>query len=378
MKIVMTATNPVTNDPRIIKEAKALNEAGHNITIVAWDRDCKNPSETTKEGIEIIRIPVKASYGSMKDFIKNLPLFYKKAYKILKKLDFDAIHTHDFDTAFLGYVIKKQGKKNTNKTNPIKWVYDIHDLYESFIEKNNPNLAKLISKMDVILMKNADDLIVVNEKFINLIDERINDKKVLGKIKIVRNTINPPKITLKSPADKPDFMVFYGGVLSKTRYIMEMINICEELDIKMTIAGMGVLENEIIAHSKESKNIRFLGKLPHDKLLDEMNNYSLNFAIYDPVIRNNQLATPNKLFESMCMGIPIIVTKGSVMGDIVEKNNCGLTVDFDEKSVKEAILKLKSDKEFFNTLSKNAVDAYPNYVWDKQVEELKKIYNTKF
>nr|ABD17737.1 glycosyltransferase [Methanococcus voltae PS] len=331
MKILMTATNPVTNDPRILKEAKALIEAGHDITIVAWDRECKNPSETTKEGINIIRVPVRASYGNMKEFIKTLPIFYKKAYKIIKKLDFDAIHTHDFDTAFLGYILKKQGIKSKDTNKRIKWVYDVHDLYESFVEKNNPNLSKIISKLDGIFMKNADTLIVTTEYVRDLLSKRMPE--VSKKITIVSNSINSPNILLKT--DKSEFMVFYGGVLSRTRYILEMMDICEELNIKMTIAGIGVLENEIKKRCEKSNYLKFLGELPHKELLEEMNDYSLNFAIYDPSIQNNMISVPNKLFESMCLGIPIIVIEGSYMANVVTTNNCGLTVQFNEQSVQE-------------------------------------------
>ncbi|MCS3922225.1 glycosyltransferase involved in cell wall biosynthesis [Methanococcus voltae PS] len=372
MKILMTATNPVTNDPRILKEAKALIEAGHDITIVAWDRECKNPSETTKEGINIIRVPVRASYGNMKEFIKTLPIFYKKAYKIIKKLDFDAIHTHDFDTAFLGYILKKQGIKSKDTNKRIKWVYDVHDLYESFVEKNNPNLSKIISKLDGIFMKNADTLIVTTEYVRDLLSKRMPE--VSKKITIVSNSINSPNILLKT--DKSEFMVFYGGVLSRTRYILEMMDICEELNIKMTIAGIGVLENEIKKRCEKSNYLKFLGELPHKELLEEMNDYSLNFAIYDPSIQNNMISVPNKLFESMCLGIPIIVIEGSYMANVVKTNNCGLTVQFNEQSVKETILKLKTDKELYKTLSENAVKAYPNYTWNKQVEKLLKMYNS--
>lgn len=39
MNILMTLSNPFTPDPRVYNEAKSLVKAGHEVTVIAWDKN---------------------------------------------------------------------------------------------------------------------------------------------------------------------------------------------------------------------------------------------------------------------------------------------------------------------------------------------------
>ena len=55
MKILMTLANPFTNDPRVYMEARSLVKAGHNVTVLAWDRIGDSSPFETKDGIKVVR-----------------------------------------------------------------------------------------------------------------------------------------------------------------------------------------------------------------------------------------------------------------------------------------------------------------------------------
>ena len=56
MNILMILANPFTHDPRVYNEAMALIKAGHEVTVLAWDRKKEYPLKETKEGINIARV----------------------------------------------------------------------------------------------------------------------------------------------------------------------------------------------------------------------------------------------------------------------------------------------------------------------------------
>lgn len=39
MNSLMTLSNPFTHDPRVYNEAKSLVKAGHEVTVIAWDKN---------------------------------------------------------------------------------------------------------------------------------------------------------------------------------------------------------------------------------------------------------------------------------------------------------------------------------------------------
>ncbi|VVB60899.1 Glycosyltransferase Family 4 [uncultured archaeon] len=103
MKILMILSNPFIVDPRVYKEAKSLSDAGHELTVVFWDRHAEYSSDEKIHGVRVIGI---RNNGLMKvlphDLFRN-PLWWRKAFKKALKLykngcRFDVVHCHDLDT----------------------------------------------------------------------------------------------------------------------------------------------------------------------------------------------------------------------------------------------------------------------------------------
>ncbi|ASJ10328.1 hypothetical protein A3L12_02950 [Thermococcus sp. P6] len=358
MRVAMIVTNPFKPDPRVYKEARSLVKHGHEVYVIAWDREGKYPREEELDGIKVIRIRISSRYRDFLDFLLKVPLFYLKVLGILLREDFDVVHTHDFDTALLGLLIKKL--KGT------KWVYDIHDLYESLVEQENPRMAKIIQKLENGIINMPDHAIVVNDAFIKLIREKGRSKP----ISVVMNTISPIEIESKK---SNKFTIFYGGVLSAGRFITEMIEIAKELGIRLKIAGFGKLESEIKKQCRE--NCLFLGYLPHRKALEELSKSHATFAIYSPKLLNNRLATPNKLFEAMCLKVPTIVLKEAVMGNIVEEYRCGVTVEYNKEDVKEKVIYLMENPKLIKKMGHNGrKGVLKEYNWENMERKLVKLY----
>jgi glycosyltransferase involved in cell wall biosynthesis len=116
--------------------------------------------------------------------------------------------------------------------------------------------------------------------------------------------------------------------------------------------------------------------VPYETIIAQTAMADLVVALYDPRIPNNQYASPNKLFEAMMCGKPILVSEDTSMAGIVRKENCGLVIPFgDVERITEAIKGLKSDPILCATLGENGKRAYDTkYDWILMEKRLAELY----
>ena len=101
----MLLSNPFVSDPRVHAEAKTLSENGYDVTIVAWDRECRYPEVENWDGIHIRRVRARSSFGQGARQLLPLLSFWQRAMVILSQEKADVIHCHDLDTLFVGWIV---------------------------------------------------------------------------------------------------------------------------------------------------------------------------------------------------------------------------------------------------------------------------------
>ncbi|MCK4736464.1 MAG: glycosyltransferase, partial [Methanophagales archaeon] len=144
------------------------------------------------------------------------------------------------------------------------------------------------------------------------------------------------------------------------------------------IAGYGILGDVLKQKAKNAPfgNIEFLGKMPMEGVIPETVKGDAILCMLNPSNMNNQIGPPNKLFEAMATGRPVIATKGTYSGNLVEELKMGLAVEFDEKSLKNAIIKLRDDPKLREEFGKNALKAaLGKYNWKIQEKKLLNVYD---
>src|SRR5205085_912295 len=90
---------------------------------------------------------------------------------------------------------------------------------------------------------------------------------------------------------------------------------------------------------------------------------------------NSSITLPNKLFEAMMCGKPIITNLAS---EVVSKFNCGIVVDYNDiNKIKTAVISLKENVNLRRNLGKNGRKAFvQEYNWTSMEKELYKIYDS--
>jgi glycosyltransferase involved in cell wall biosynthesis len=294
-----------------------------------------------RAGYAIRRCHLRADYGRG---IRNIfALGGWVAYQFLWLLvhQWDVIHAFDFDTYLPGLLAAKIKRKRI--------VYDICDFYADMLVHVPEFLKRLIKRSDLWLIQFADAIIIADDNRRRQI-EGCHPKRLI----VIYNAPPDCYTTLSEKGGRPSeagrFTLGYVGVLQKERGFDTLLATVSECPwVHLVIGGYGSVEyeRELRKHTQASAHITFLGKVsPYAKTLEVLSRSDALFALYDPIVPNHQFSSPNKVFEAMMLGKPIIVTRSTSMDRLVEEHGCGLTVDYGNKGqLKEALLRLKEARD---------------------------------
>lgn len=364
LKILFIRSNPVAPDPRVEKEVNALHENGNNLSVLAWDRYGKCPDFEDKISYKIRRVKIKSSYGTI-TFIPKLFIWMIYEFFYLFKTDYDVFHACDLDTLIPAVLVSKIMNKNL--------VYDSFDFYaDSFLPEGTPSiLRRFLGDVEIFFSKFADFVILADESRIKQFKNSLKNTVIINNSPMdLKNEIKPYKESKK-------FTIFYAGLIFKDRGINKILEAVKFIpNVELVIAGYEVGNGTIVQELKKAANVNFLGRIDYKEVIEHSLSCDLLFALYDPDVPNNKYASPNKLFESMMCGKPIIVNENTRMAEIVLEENCGITVPYEDTEIlKETIIKLKDDPELSKKLGKNGRKAYEcKYGWNVMEKRLVEAY----
>ncbi len=372
MKILMLLSNPFVVDPRVHKEAKALVDAGHEVTVVVWDRRGDYEPEDVVDGIRLVRLH---NTGLMRvlphDLLRN-PVWWRRAYKKGLELyrdgyEFDVVHCHDLDTLQAGVWLKKKLG--------CKLVYDAHEVFGYMIAIDVPDIIiKLTFLFEKTIIKAADEVITVTEPckeyFTSITDSPVTT--VLNCKNVISSEYHPPH-------EKKSFLLSYIGILHRKRFFPEIVDIIggmENSELEIAAKKENIDLYNIVKHKAEQfDNVTFLGPISYDEVLERTFKSDAIICLLDPARPSARFGLQNKIFESMATGRPVIVAEGNYAAEFVEKNNCGVITEYSEEGLKKAILMLQQNPDMCKKLGKQGLQrAVSTYNWGKQKEKLLEIY----
>ncbi|MCG8540743.1 MAG: glycosyltransferase family 4 protein [Clostridia bacterium] len=371
MNVVFLRSNPVDPDSRVEKQANSLVKAGFNVEIVAWDRSSKYHIKEAYISlgsgvVRVFRFGIPATFGGgVRKNLISLIMFQIKLFKWLyiNKSSYDIIHACDFDTAY----IAMQAAKKLNK----KIIYDIFDYYvDSF---NVPFFLKnFIEKRDHKIINSADATIICTEKRKEQI--KGTSPKLLC---VIHNTPNELDNTVNIlDLNKSKIKIVYVGILVNGRLLKEITEfIKDNQKYEFHIGGFGQLEGYFKEMSRQYSNIIFYGKLPYKKTLELENSCDIMTAIYDPSNPNHYYAAPNKFYEALMLGKPLIVAKNTGIDEIVEAENIGEVITYSNLGFINGLKKLSNRYCEWDEISKRTRKLYEKkYNWNEMERRLINIY----
>jgi len=312
--IVLLRSTDGCPDSRLQKYVDVLSRNNIPYNTVCWDRDCKLVDNDKQ-----IYYHKKSRYSlGWKNIIGLLGFnFFILKWLINNRKKIKAIHACDFDTIMPALLFKLFFRTVL--------IYDIFDWY---VDSRNLSIFKyFILLLEWINLKFADVTIICEE-------ER---KKQLCTIPrrclVLPNIPNLPNFShrqsLSTDTLKESIHLSYVGILSKNRGLERVLHYVSDNPSRysLTIAGFGELENIVKEYSKKYENIIYCGTVEYAKGLEIMDNSDLIMAVYELSVPNHIYAAPNKYYEGLFLGKPILTTKGTFVGTKTEKGETGFTVE---------------------------------------------------
>lgn len=374
--VVLLRATPVMPDPPVEKMANTLLAEGYHVTIVAWDRnssiDCVESQMEQPAGIvNVVRFGIPAQFGGgLKKTLKPLIRFQWALFTWLKhnRKHYDIIHAFDFDTGYIANLAASLWGK--------KLVYHILDYYVASHGLSNSRLGRLVENREIKVINKANATVICTEKR----REQIAKARP-RQLYVIHNTpdanIGLLETDIDMQGDGSKAKIVYVGIFGRKRFLQEAFEAVRGRDdIELHIGGFGEIESEVIQEAACNKNVFYYGHLPYAKTLALEKQCDIMFAMYDPVIPNHQYSAPNKFYEALMLGKPIIMAHNTGFDDVICKEEVGVTAEYSAAGFMNAISELLMQRSKWARISKNARTLYEReYSWELMHQRIREMYS---
>ena len=361
---ILTSVHPAFDDRIFHRQAKSLAKAGYYVNLIA-----QHDKDETVDDVRIISLPIPRNR-----FQRIIRLVFRVLHMALKE-EANVYHFHDPELIPTGLILKLC----TNA----KVIYDVHEDYPASIRKKEwlpPFMRNIIAYVFNLFEKISscffDAVIPVTED----ISKRFQN----GKVVILHNypilhyavdKVNPKLL-------REDHTIIYVGGLSKIRGIREIVQsleyIDEKLRVKLKLLGKFTdsdFEKEMRSIEAFSKKVGFIGFVPHEEVYSHLSTADIGLVLLYPTPRY-VISMPVKMFEYMLAGLPVVASNFPLWKEIVEGNNCGLTVDpMNPREMATAVEYLLERPELMKEMGENGRKAVlKKYNWEQESKKLLNLY----
>ncbi|GAB5466424.1 MAG: glycosyltransferase [Candidatus Kapaibacteriales bacterium] len=262
-------------------------------------------------------------------------------------------------------------------------IYDSREIYSSLgsLEKR-PISQRVLQYIENRSIKYIDHLVASGLDDIDYLKGIFQWEKPTTLIKNL-----PPKTELKKTdelrqslgIEGSSLIAVYQGAIVKGRGIGLSIEAISSLESwVLVIIGGGPDLDYYIDKATGCDNIFFTGSVPYDRLLNLTASADLGLCIIEPITLSYRYALPNKLFEYMMAGLPVLSSDMPQMEKTVKESNCGLTLEWPiaASDIVDALNNLsKNDGELLNKYTQFSREASKHYSYESQLGNIAEMLN---
>lgn len=369
----MVVISDVDADARVQREAQTLAEAGHQVRIIAL-------AGTSRGGYEVMAVRSNSPFqgGGLTQRGRYLRLrrgarwlllpyhegslrstFLTAASAAAAEMDFDVVHAHDFETLALGYELaRRQGAR---------LIYDSHELWSQRIRRGRPTPLRRRRDMGVerFLGAQAHAVLTVGPD----IAEWMRHMFGWNHVTVIRNsfTVAEPAAQLRQPS-----ALLYAGRIADGRDLDAVATAASSLTVPVVMMGAG---DPVVAERLERhEGIHIQPPVPIDQVAGVFQECGVGLVTASDGPMSYRLSMPNKLFQAVAAGVPVIATNLPAQARVVSDHGLGEVYRAgDALSFRRAVDRLLKD---YDQARRRVVAAQPALSWDVDAERLLEVYAT--
>lgn len=349
--------------------SRELLKRGHRVVMIT-STNKQHPEEKIEviDGIEVHY--VKNDYNNYMSKVQKVRSFLQFMRKSIK----EASKINDVDIVFatstpltVGAVALK-----LKKAKGFKYVFEVRDLWPEFPIQigaiRNSLIIKVLRAFERKIYEKSEQVVALSP---GMKDGVVAAGTPESKVSMIPNMSKPDEfyphepnleIAKKFGIDTNDFNIIHFGSMGPANglgYIIEAAKLCQEQglnDVKFIFMGDGATQPILKKKVEEYGlvNVKFLGNHKMSVVSEVVNLCDLSMTSFKnlPILATN---SPNKLFDSLSAGKPIVVNSAGWTKDLVEKEECGFFVDPDNpQDFADKIKRYKDNKPLLEKWGKNA------------------------
>lgn len=365
-KAIVSVINDLVTDQRVHKVCASLQEMGYDVTLVGR-RQRKSMPLTGR------------TYKTHRMFLlfEKGPLFY--GFFQLRLLLFllfrraDVLVSNDLDTLWPNHLAAK--------LKGAKLVYDAHEIFTEVPElTENPGKKKIWKRLERRLLPKLKYMFTVNDSIAGWYEKEYGIRPL-----VVRNM--PPyrpaevlelsKTELGLPEDKK-IILLQGAGINIQRGAEEAVQAMEFVEgAILLIIGSGdvvPLLKEMVAEKKLGDRVRFIAKQPLEKLRAYTRLAHVGLTLDKDTNINYRFSLPNKVFDYIHAGVPVLASNLVEVRRIVEGYDVGrIAESHDPQVIAKTLNEMLASSRWSEWVS-NARKAAPELCWQQEETQLKKVY----
>lgn len=372
MRICDVVLNSIWCDPRVRKQIVSYLQNNFEVS-------CVGLKCTRYDAEKVSQIPCKVSLAEYNPKYAGKQRGFLRYYKYFRKFQIlnrdicnliieqkpDVIHANDLDALFPAY-------KAAKKLN-CKLIYDSHEINTQNAYYRDKKLYCIyLSLKEKYLVKRINRMVCVSNAAADYFEKELKIEKPL----VVTNCSLKAEQYISTEKNSGFEIINHGQFYEGRGYdvMLEASSLLKEYpEIKLAIRGYGVMEEQLRERAEELKadNFIFYPPVTVDKLIESASHSAVGVAITEAICLNFKLSVSNKLFEYASAGLPVIMSDIPEHRYLNNKYKFGIVLENDTpQAFADAVLKLYTDKEFYNSCAENAKKLSDEINWENEFGKL--------
>ncbi len=368
-RIILLSIDPLERNRRILNQLQTVTRLGWEAEVITVRSDA-DISPYIPKGVRVHRLPLFARSG---------PLMFLGFNAMLKII----LLFRSFDILFVRGIWPFPAVLPVRLVKKFNIVYDAHEYFAGLPSlQNRPLLRKLWLWFEKHGVKKSALAFTVSEPILERLKQGypfFTNWHLIRNLPPYRHPVSPKAETGK------ELTVVYHGYFMPERGLENLLQALARIDnpnIRLKLVGAGILKDNLLAMVKSlrlEKRVEFMGMQAQDPLYSILSSCDLGTVLLNPVSENHRFALPNKFFDYIMAGVPVLVSDIPSLTKYVKKYDIGMTVrPNDIGDIARALESIAGRKEELKQWRENCLTAAKELCWEKEEIKLRRAYEKTF